>query len=253
MFTCGPAFWRSESLGDAWDPGTDPFWSSVIYFNTYDGPNGGTPSVFCPDLSDYGQTQGGSGNAPLSTSSPIIGSSSVNVTNASGAGFVLYYPGAEGITGTQDHTWECVVDFAATQIYTDPAIVRFGADKSINWATDHCVLHFNHTSYPNVLTFWAYNYSTTVPLLIGTTNLIGAGVSHVGWCRIGNTWRLLCRGLVEDAETWSGSLSSTSLVRGVGGNNDATPDAMTGKFDLVRETVGVGRYAGAYTAPRGTP
>jgi hypothetical protein len=238
-------------LVDDWSPAGDPHWSNVIYLNTYEGPDGGLPSVVSPDLSDYNQTQGGTASAVLSVTSPIEGATSVDFNNGSGRGFVLYYPGAESIIGTQDWTWESVVDFAATQNYTAPAICRLGADKASNWAAGHAVLHFDHPSYPVVLSFWVYNFSTTTPLLVGSTSLIGLGPSHVGWCRIGSTWNLLLRGAIEDTATWSGSVNSAALVRGVGGNNDSSADSITGLLDMARETVGVGRYSGPYNPPYG--
>jgi hypothetical protein len=246
MFTCGPAFWGGSA-------NADPFWSSVIYMNNYEGANNGDPAVITPDRSNYTQAQGGTTNAILSTSSPIEGSSSVAISNSVGRGFLLYYPGAESIIGTQDWTWEAFVTLDSSQVYAAPAIVRLGADSATNWVAGNVVLHYDHPTYPNVVSLWIYNFSTTNALLIGSTDIKNTGPKHVGWCRIGNTWRLFVNGAIEDTETWTGSVNSASRVRGVGGNNDATPDSITGKFDLVRETVGVGRYSAAFTPPLSYP
>lgn len=236
---------------DDWTPTGDPYWSNVIYLNFYEGPAGALPSAFCPDLSDYNQAQGGSSNALLSVTDPIEGTTSVDLEASAGRAFVLYYPGAESIMGTKDWTWECVLDVDASQTYSAPAIVRMGADKPTNWDTGHVVMHFDHPSHPGVVSLWIYNYSTSAALLVGSTNLAGLGVSHVGFCRSGSTWYLLVRGAVEDTATWSGSVNSAALVRGVGGNNDSSADSIAALVDCVRETESVARYTGPYNPPWG--
>jgi len=241
MFTCGPAFWLLT--------GTPSYFSSVIYQNTF---NTGVSVDLTDDQSSYNQTTGFA-VATITTSTPIEGAQSVSFAGVNTAEHVAYTPGSEGILGTGDWTFEIKID-AGTQSRTTPLIMAMMPQFGPTWQAGNMAFHLNHGSPNNdKLTFWVYNYATSAPLLSGTSNLIGAGVKHVAVSRVGDDWYLAVDGAIEATATWSGSVNSSALRMFIGGSDNATIDGFVGKIDMVRETVGVGRYTTAYTVPTSYP
>lgn len=237
-----PAF-SLISAGEIADVPSDPDFSSVVallHFEIDWSTSGADSSTYDRTVTSY--------LADRTSSSPLTGSWSAESTED--AAYVYYTGGSELIVGSSDWTFEMQISVAASGSQTSSYLVTLNVPGSggSSWAAGAFYLaahHIGDAAWQGVPTFWAYNYSTTAPLLIGTTDLRGAGPKVVCVERSGNTWRLYVDGVVEATQTWSGSLTSIAQNRQILGGIAA---AWTiGKIDEVRETIGVARYGGAYT------
>lgn len=148
---------------------------------------------------------------------------------------------------TFDWTIEGIYNLDATQLGANRTLFRLCGTFGPAFVADTAVLHFDHSSYPDVLSFWIFNHSSSVALLVGTTDIAGVGNSYIAITRIGNTWRLFLNGVKEDEDTFSGSISGTLIRRRyMGGDGSISTTAMTGYLDEWRETLYLGRYSGDY-------
>jgi hypothetical protein len=180
----------------------------------------------------------------------VQGATWVNCTNEYSNPSDDYYPGAEGTIGTQDWTYEMVVDADASQ--PTNAVLMVGQDfASTTWDPGFYVFHVTNAGSPTRVSFWAYNFNPATPMLVATTDIRGAGPVHVAVSRSGNDWYLAINGIIEDTATWSGSLDGgTRRYRRLRGTvNGGTAERFIGKYDTVRETVGTGRYTADFTPP----
>jgi hypothetical protein len=237
---------------DDWTPTGDPHWSNVIFLSYFERPDG-VSAAGSYDESDYHRSVGSTSVSAIAAGA-IQGSTSLNFDGSNPLQCVSYNVGTEGIIGTQDWTIELIVNADALQTGTTPILVQIAPQFGPNWQAGNAVLHLDHVApYNLAVSFWVYNFSSTVPLLYGTTDLSGGGVAHVGVSRDGNDWYLGIKGAIEDAATWSGSVNSAALYRYIGGTTIVGGSFVRGLVDCVRETVGVGRYTGPYSPPWGGP
>lgn len=231
---------------DSWSPTGDPHWSDVIFLNYLEG----TPGALMAggDQSDYNQIF--TCFSRYTDVGPVQGATWANCTTEYSNPSDSYYPGTEGAIGTQDWTFEMVVDANASQ--PGNAILMSGSDFSGSWwGSGFYVLHLTNSGAPSNVSFWAHNFNAASPLLVSTTDIRGAGPVHVAVSRSGNNWYLAIDGAIEDTATWSGSLDGgTRRYRRLRGQiNGDVPERFLGKYDTVRETVGTGRYTADFTPP----
>jgi hypothetical protein len=230
---------------NTWTPAGDPHWANVIFLNRFNGTDG--VAVSGGDESVYGQSF--TGFSRYTTTSPIEGTAWVNCTTEYSNPSDQYPTGTEGAIGTGDWTFEIILDADATQ--GGFALVMGGGNNTGYFFANGYGLILQNSAPPNNLGLWIYNYSAVGPLLKSTTDLRGAGPTAVAVSKNGSTWRLFVNGIVEDTQTWAGSIDGgvnrTRYMRGHG--NGGVIDRYLGKYDAVRETVGVGRYTANYAPP----
>jgi hypothetical protein len=241
-------------LPDSWLPENDPHFANVIYLNFFAGADGANPNTAL-DLSNFEQNPQ-SAAVLLTDADAIFAPTSVDFSGSNTVEMVGWSPsvlsGTVTVITTQDWTVECIVRPATTQVRTGPLLYQVGNNFGPDWGPGVAALHLAHPSYPDAVTFWVYNFSTTTPLLIGTTDVVALDdVSHVAACRVGNEWYLAVRGAIEDTATWSGNVNTGLKVRFMGGSGNNSQNGLTGLYGAARETVNVGRYTGPYTPPAG--
>lgn len=103
------------------------------------------------------------------------------------------------------------------------------------------------------LSFWARGVTAGV-LLLGTSDLRGAGWRHWAVTREGDIWRLFIDGQEEDSTTLAGTIASSTATLYVGSDPESlTSRSFKGRLDDTRITVGVARYGADFDPnPSGT-
>lgn len=145
--------------------------------------------------------------------------------------------------GTSDFTLRLWVNPAATS-ETDPIVVA----NSGSWNSNSWKLCADHASAANKYSFWVNNSSSTVPLLVSTSNVVYGEFVHIEVTRSGNAFRMMVNGVVEATGTFSGDVSSSP-----------NPDSIFIGFkcpcyiDDFQLTKGVARHTADFTPPTAEP
>jgi hypothetical protein len=83
------------------------------------------------------------------------------------------------------------------------------------------------------------------------TDVLNAGWHHFAVTRSGDTVRLFVDGVLEDSDTFTGSVDSTTGGLAVGRLGDEAGNEWTGSVDEFRLSVGVARWTANFTPPAG--
>ena len=106
--------------------------------------------------------------------------------------------------GTSDFTLRLWVSPTSTS-GNDPVLVCNNPIFSFNtWKL--CV---DNASAANKYSFWVNNSSSTVPLLVSTSNIVYGAFAHIEVTRSGNAFRMMVNGVIEATGTFSGEVSSS--------------------------------------------
>ena len=136
--------------------------------------------------------------------------------------------------GTANFTIECWY-YPVSNSTSYPQILSTQGPNT--WAANNWNLYDRHTSYPTHFSFWFYNYSSTVPLLVSSAVPSNNTWYHLAVVRNGNTFSLYINGSLDTSVTSSAALNAlakTPLYIG-GGLTTGTlhgyvEDARTSKF-----------------------
>lgn len=212
---------------------TDPYWSSVISLLHFDGANGSTTIT-----DQKGLTWTTSGNAQLSTSSPLFGTASLlldgtgdYVTSSSNANFAL---------GTGDFTIEWFAKQTAAK-----AISHIDFRGGVSSSPRLMVYNNSATPFTDLRLFVNGADRITAP----TGTLIVGQRQHFAICRAAGTTRLFVDG-VQVGSSWADSTSYTAADWIICHNPaSGTSRDFNGLIDEFRATKGVGRYTSNFTPP----
>jgi hypothetical protein len=122
-----------------------------------------------------------------------------------------------------------------------PGII--GRDMRGSWVTNEWSLVADHASAAGKYSFWAYNYSSTFPMLTSNT-LVYNVWTHIVIVRSGNTWAMIINGILESILVSSVALTGSSSEQLMIGNQ------FLGYIDELRVTKGSARE---YTFSINTP
>jgi hypothetical protein len=225
----------------------DASFANVIALFHFDGADGATTAV---DSSSYARSITLTSCA-LETTGALYGSASLSCAGSTSGQLVSYNAGSEGQLNSRDFTVEICIDAAASQDQSYPVLYAIGT----SFASQSVMMFLSHAGSPSwtgKITVWVYNHSSSAPLLVGTSDLRGAGKKHVSLQRSGSTWCLHVEGVLEASATYSGSASNVTSPHYVAGQGTNT--MFEGLVDEFRVTMDVARYptAGNYT-PQSTP
>jgi hypothetical protein len=172
----------------------------------------GTGSMYFDGSGDY---------LTASTTSTVLGSGDFTLE-------LWYYPTAK----TNNHP--CIISNIGASI----------------WGTDQISLVDRHASISSTkLTFFAYNYATSTPLLVSNTSFFNNVWYHITITRSGSVFKLFINGTLESSGTFAGSLDNSNRSFIIGAGVTSTNDYITGYIDDLRITKGVDRYPYSFTVP----
>jgi len=222
----------------------DPFFSSVVQLAHFDGTNGSTTYT---NSCSRGNTLANTGSlgSLLTTSSPKWGTACLNNPNSGIGNGLRGATHADYNFSTSDWTVEFWVnpttlndDFNATKIYFDMR------DSSLTAAW---VPNLNDGGLHDGTIRYVGN---GVARITSAAGAITAGVfQHVALCRASGTTRLFVNGTqVGSNFTDSNTYVQNQMSLGIAGNGGGS---CVGKFDDLRVTNGVGRYAANFSIPSG--
>lgn len=232
---------RGRPLTDTITPSgivpTDPFFASVVLLCGFEGTNGSTTML---DQSSYARALTAVGNAQLTTTTPLMGVSSLLLD---GTGDTVTSPTVANLTvGTQDFTIECFIRFN-TVTGSQDILSQWGGSAS---STNRTMV-FYYTA--NTLRF-TYNQVFT---------------QQVAWTPITNTtyFVVVCRAagvlrfFVDGVQVGANQANVTNLavpatILRIGASGDASnvnTNFVNGRIDELRYTIGVGRYTANFTPP----
>lgn len=223
----------------------DPYINYVINLHHCNGADGSTAALV--DSSPYARATDALQNCALETTNPLWGSSSVLCAGGGSFQYSAHSTGTEGHLASQNFSQEMSIDAAASQNHGYPILWAIGTTFAAGsvWVF---LSHAGNAAWTGKLTAWVFNNSAVAPLVIGTTDLRGAGRVHVSLTRDGSNFALHANGILEGTGTYAGSVG-TSSGRQLGGLSTASNVQFEGIWDEWRETVGIARYpvAGNYT------
>jgi len=207
-----------------------------------DGANGSTTIV---DSSPSPKTVTAFGNAQISTAQSKFGGASIVFD---GNGDSVQTTSTDFNFSTDNFTLEGWFYCLSSSILY-PAIIT---NNPGGYTTGAAVLHIDHASYPDKLSFWAFDYSNSAPIGVTTTTIVYDQWNHFAVVRSGTALRLAYNGQIEATTTISASLQFNfnlpSLRIGGGTWNGANGD-FPGYLDDLRITKGIARYTTNFTPP----
>lgn len=219
---------------------TDPFYANVSLLLHFDGTNGSTTFT---DNSPSPKTATVSGNAQISTTSPLFGTgcglfdgTGDRVQFAANAGFAF---------GAGDFTVEVAYKPASSS--TDQCIVYYGADSS-GFNSDFCwILTYLGLSSAGKVRFTGFYAGESFFSITSTNALSTSAYNVIAVSRVSSAWKLLIGGALEGSATNSNTLNTpSSPILRIGQYQSTNTLYANGRMDELRITKGVGRYTGAY-------
>lgn len=218
----------------------DPLFGNVKALLHLDGPNGSTTFT---DVT--GNAWAAEGSPAISTGQFKFGGASLHLDGSS----LLRSPPSTGFAfGASDFTVETWVRGSSSQVSNYPDIAY--SNPATNFGANAWELSLDHAVSPGACVLWCGNFSTSTPLLKGTTSLKDDAWHHVAITRQGNTFRMFIDGLLQASTTFSGAFNGTTAVSmGLGGAPGYTSNCMTGYVDDFRVTNGSARYVDNFTPP----
>jgi hypothetical protein len=210
---------------------SDPYWDNVSLLLHMDGSNGSTTFT---DSSSNALTVTANGSAQISTAQSKWGGAS-GLFNGSSS-YLELSDTSDQLLLSGDFTIECWVYF--NSLSGTRVIAQSGWD-----GTTGALAIWHHSSYSNVISLWAESYSTSAPMITGTTTLSATTWYYVKVVRSGNSWELIVNNTSQGTVTSSASI--TKKIRRVGAYSDAsgggTSHYLDGYLDDLRITKGVAR------------
>lgn len=231
--TVGRGYPLTAALSRALDD--DPFSYLVTSLLHFDGANSSTT------ITDQipANTWGVGGNAQLTTTSPLYGTSSL-LTD--GTGDYIYGPGGTNFTAA-------LGDFTFEFSYTPASLAATTVLVDFRPAGTNGAYHYVDLSTGGILGYYvnsAYRITGTAVLVIGTRYRIAVS-------RVSGVTRMFVEGVQDGSSYTDGFNYTVGTNRPILGANGATlgANSANGKIDEWRYTK-YGRYAANYT-PRSTP
>jgi hypothetical protein len=206
------------------------------YTANFTPPTAALPSHEILDSSVYRLPVTTYGNARIDTTTKKYGTGAMYFD---GNGDYLSLSNSPGLLfGSGDFTIEFW--FRQNAAVSAAAIFCNSTNSSVfnpNWF----YIHANHPTYPNKFCSSAYNISTSVPFIAGTTNIVNDNWYHVALVRSGSTFNLYIDGTLEGTATSSASIDSNTVYsKYVGGAGDGGI-IVNGYIDDLRVTKGYAR------------
>lgn len=217
---------------------SDPYIAGVTCLLHFNGTDGSTNFT-----NEAGGSFTASGNAQIDTAQSKFGGASV-LFDGSGDYISAASSSSFGLS-SDPFTIELWARVSGSQLQNYPCIAL---SSSGSFTANVWALCWNHLSKPNVVSFFAYNYSESVALLAGTTNINDGSWHHIAVTRDGNTFRLFIDGVLEDTETSSIAVSGSSSELLIGGSSTSFLQ-YSGHVDEFRITKATARYTANFTVP----
>lgn len=214
----------------------DPYFASVGALLHMDGTDGSTSF-----LDVKGNVWTPSGNAKLSTTSPLYGISSG------------LFDGAGDYVSTPDAPWNNIAtgDFTIEIAFNGPLTQDCALVSKRTSGTSGWVIEVRSTGAvwfrANIAGAWAE------PRVGSASGIVPANTRvRIAVQRRVDTWQLFCEGTLVGSLTQAGALSNVGTSLKIGSANDAGEDWLKGKVDEFRMTKGIARYPSSGYVPAST-
>jgi hypothetical protein len=221
----------------------DPNYSSVSLLLHGDGTNGSTTFI---DSSSNSHTVTPFANAQISTTQSKFGGASMYFDGS--GDYIDCGTDSSYDMGSGDFTIEGWFYYLGTNnLY--PCIIT---NNPGSWTTGAVIFHIDHTSLQDKISFWAFDHSSSSPIVANTTSIIYNQWHHFAIVRSGTVVRLAYNGQIEATATISASLEfkfNLPSIRIGGGNWSGFNGDFNGYIDDLRITKGVARYTDNFTPP----
>lgn len=204
---------------------SDPYFASVVTLLHFEGANGST-TFTC----QKGNTYTVSGNAQLTTTSPLVGGASGLFDGA--GDYITAGPSGNFEMGTGDFTVEATIQTSVkNKVIID--LRQIGAPGIVFFTRET-------TGYLGAFA------NTGSPVgIYGNTDVCDGSVHNVAFSRVSGTLYLFVDGTLQNSGAMANNLNNAAICR-VGAANNGTL-SWNGRIDEVRVTKGVGRYTSSYT------
>lgn len=200
-------------------------------------------------------TNGGITDATAKNNLETVGNAQISTTQSKFGGSSMYFDGTGDYLisrssptlafGSGDFTIESWV-YVSAHTNADGVVC---ANWTGTWSANNWSLHSDHGSANEKFSFWAYNYSTSAPILTSTTTVATGTWYHVAVTRNGNSWRLFINGTQEGSTVTSSAALDNGASWPVYISGALSNQVLNGYIDDLRITKGYARYTANFTAP----
>lgn len=210
---------------------TDPYWNNVSFYGRFNN----NWKDFSNNNFTVTNVTGTLGTAPTTT--PAISNSIYKFGDTnSGA---LYVDGTGDRLSSNSSIYFGTSDFTiemwfkpTSRTNNNPVIAN---NESSGWTANTWILADRHSAANTKFTFWAYNYSSSSPLLTSTTTVSNGSWYHLAIVRSGTSWKMFINGVLEASQTSSVSLDTTNKTFYIGQSGTGSNDtALNGHIDEFR-------------------
>ncbi len=207
-----------------------PFNGLLLHFN---GSNGSTTFT---DSGAGALTISPNGNASISTVQSKFGGASGLFD---GTGDYLSVPSTLNTALNGTFTMELFV-YQTSYPNAYPCLIS----RATTWGSSNDYsLYANHASAANKYSFWLYAFSSTVPMLVSTSNVSLNTWTHIAVTKDDNVWRLFVNGVLEATVTNTLNITTNSAEPCIIGNG------FCGYIDELRVRRGEAVYTATFTPP----
>lgn len=239
---------RFATLGGQLGP-PDPYWANVSYLLVGNGANGTTTNIKDSSSNNISTTANGGLVISTAISPPSVTNAGSGTVYFNGSGTYFTLPNSTALEfGSGNLTLEMWLNTTSTNLYA----CVFGRQAATTFSGGDLVLLLNIGTPGNIGLFTAA-YSGTTPIVQTTGVTINNGAwHHIAVVRNGSSWVLYVDGQSRGAQTFSGTLATSSATWYSGiyppdGNGPGRD--VTGYMYDFRITKGVARYTANFTPP----
>lgn len=191
-------------------------------------------------------TQNTNSSDPWGGENPVLWTTGVYVKPNG----TLTFPASSDMVFTGDFTVEFWIKVTGNQLHEWPNIIDNLATS--DWGIDQFAITVDRMDIPNVMAVSHYNVST-IPFMVGTTNMIDSLWHHVAVVRYNNTGILYIDGNEEASHSdWTATVSYNKTVNQLIYRSTRSSTTLLGPAYMSNFRISnIARYTGEFTVPSG--
>ena len=216
--------------------GGDPYFSSVVLLALNEnGADGGTTF---DDQSTPDHALTANGNVQWDDASAPTGLTSSGLFDGTG----------DFISATDSDDWTLTADLTVEFFFRSTQTLAFAAPMWQHASGTGWGFAFNSATGNGRMAFWHSTFSTSIPIVLGTTDLGDGAWHHVAATAASDVWNIWINGTSEANRTASFVRTNFTHAFMIGRQSGLSRD-FNGHIAAVRITKGVARYTGTFTPP----